>query len=100
MHRQHHIPGTGGQLARLLIQGPRQRQAPAVQRDPPGAQRQLPGHREELAAGFTGSAVLERQPDALPLLERRRQQDGPADGTVPGIQHVWCTPASTGRASW
>ena len=32
--------------------------------------RQLPGHRKELAAGFTGRAVLQRQPDALPLLER------------------------------
>ena len=88
MHRQHHVPGAGGQLARLLIQGPRQRRAPAVQRDPPGAQRQFSGHRTKLAAGFAGSAVLQRWPDALPLLERRREQDGPADGAVPGIQHV------------
>ncbi len=60
MHGQHHVSGAGGQLARLFIKGPRQRRVPAVERKPSGAQCQLSGRRKELAAGFTGSAVLQR----------------------------------------
>ena len=70
MHGQHHIPGANRQLARLLIQGLRQRQAPCVQRDPACADRQLSGYRQELAVWFARIGALDCRRGTLPLLKR------------------------------